>query len=173
MQINGELSLTIYMPVVPNVRENITRLKFLMTDASRQVRRAERRASAELVAWTKRVEELPEQISWAAGNKTLCVFARVDSIEYYFVPLVLLEEVNVGRQFKLGPLVALFDLPEPFFVVELRSDQPRLYRGGRQEFEELTMPKIQTTRIARIDGNALLAAGVVLEKDRTSIHRHG
>lgn len=149
LRVNGELCLTVYMPVVPNIRENIVRLKFLLTDATRQVRRMERRASADLVAWTARLDELPEQIEWAAGRTTFCLFAKMGQIEYYFVPLVLMEEVSVGRQYKVGPLAALFDLPEPFFVLELRPDQPRLYRGGRQDFEEVAMPKIQTTRLAR------------------------
>ncbi|HEY2004617.1 MAG TPA: hypothetical protein VGH44_05900 [Candidatus Saccharimonadia bacterium] len=149
LEANGELSLTIYMPVVPNIRENATRLKFLIGQATRQMGREERRASAEVVKWQKRLEELPDQINWATGRQTLCLFTRKGKLEYYFVPLVLLEEVAVGQQYKVGPLLTLFDLPEPFYVLELRLGQPRLYRAGRQEFTELEMPRIQTTRVAR------------------------
>lgn len=149
LKVNGGLCLTIYMPVVPSIRENATRLKFLISQATRQLRRAQRRASPESVQWLKRLEELPDQISWATGNQTLCLFASHGELEYYFVPLVLLEEVTVGQQYKVGPLLALFDLPEPFYVLELRLDQPRLYRGGRQEFTEIELPRIQTTRVAR------------------------
>jgi len=149
LKANGELCLTIYMPVVPNIRENATRLKFLISQAVRQIRRVQRRASAESVQWLKRLEELPDQISWVTGIQTLCLFGGRGELEYYFVPTVLLEEVTVGQQYKVGPLLALFDLPEPFYILELRLDQPRLYRVGRQEFTELALPRIQTTRVAR------------------------
>src|SRR5690348_2955226 len=87
IQAHGELCLTIYMPVVPNIRENATRLKFLLSAAAKQVRAMERRSSVELSNWLERLGEWPEQMAWAGGAQTLCLFATMDGVEYYFVPL--------------------------------------------------------------------------------------
>ncbi len=132
--VDGSLTVSVFLPTHvrgSEVRQDPIRLKNLLSEArdlleSRGVRASE--LDSLLAPGWSLVED---HAFWQHQDQGLVVFLSNRGLQRFSVPVPLEEQVVVGTQFHLKPLLPLLSMGAEFWVLSLTAGQVRLLRGSR------------------------------------------
>lgn len=134
--------VSLYMPTVragPGTRQNPLRLKNLLKRAEDALREEEGLRGPEATRALAPAEELLEHpLFWRHLGDGLAVFLRHGWFRALRLPLVLPEEMIVGRRFHVTPLLPLLT-DGRFLVLALSQHEIRLLEGTRHGVTEMRL----------------------------------
>lgn len=132
--------VTIYMPThrssaPPNMRENQTRLKNLIRKAD-EIMAAKEVPNLERAQVVEQLEVLNTDAEfWKDSLHALAIFANLDGVTYFNIPIATDEYVAVDAHYHVAPLVALAHEDQPYYVLALALHKPVLYKGDMYGLE--------------------------------------
>ncbi|MDP4198597.1 MAG: hypothetical protein Q8922_00330 [Bacteroidota bacterium] len=71
---------------------------------------------------------LQEPKLWSQRSESYAIFASPSILRYYALPLRVAENVWIGNDFRLTPLIPLLSLPEHFYLLDVSRGKPRMAR---------------------------------------------
>ena len=110
------------------------------------IRQVERRLRESSFRFTEDIleplQELVEQDTfWAHPGDGLVIYRSPRMFRAYYVPLRVKDQVFIGNQFHLKPLLPLMVDDGRFYVLALSQNAVRLLEGTHYGIQELTLPK--------------------------------
>lgn len=124
--------LSIFMPTHPvgrESRQDAVRLKNLAAQAETDLlaRRVRTTLARKLV---EPIMALPlDDDNWSARKKGLAIFRSEDTMESYWLAVLLEESLTIDQRFHVKPLLPSIDAYPPFYVLVLSRNHLRLLRG--------------------------------------------
>src|SRR5690606_31347207 len=125
--------VSIYMPThryssPPNMQEDQTRFKNLVRQAADMM--------ADKGVETTRIDEfrkdmlqrLDDRDFWQHLTEAMAIFADESNIAMYCLPIEVDEQVSVGSEFDVTPLLVIQEMNRQFYVLALAMHGPKLYR---------------------------------------------
>ncbi|GAA1430275.1 hypothetical protein GCM10009616_14390 [Microlunatus lacustris] len=137
--VETSLAVSVFLPTEirgAETRQGPIRLKNLLTDA-RDLLVADGASGSQADRLLAPGWGLVEDHEfWRHQDHGLALFLGEQGLEHFSVPVALEEQVVVGSQFQLKPLLPLLSRGEDFWLVSLAAGQVRLLRGSASALDE-------------------------------------
>lgn len=144
-----ELSVSIFLPTHrrgPEIRQDAIRLRNA-TDKAIELLEQANVKNGELhnrvSGFAQRVDNKP---FWDHQGDGLAVFFREGSEQMFRLPRAVSEQVYVGNEFLLRPLISQRGADQPYWLIALTWDDARLLQAGTESMEELQIDPFPFSR---------------------------
>lgn len=131
--------LSIYIPTHryptgPNISEDQTRFKNLVKAGIDQWREVTDEKTVKHLA--ERLDITLNDVSfWDNTTESLAIFATKDSVQMINLPIECEEHIFVGETFDVTPLLITQEINQPYYVLALALQSPKLFRGDMYDIQ--------------------------------------
>lgn len=133
--------LSIYMPThryptSPHISEDQTRFKNLVKTGIDQWREVTDEKTVKYLADTL-TATLNDVSFWDNTTESLAIFATKDSVQMINLPIECEEHIFVGETFDVTPLLITQEINQPYYVLALAMQSPKLFRADMYGIQQL------------------------------------
>ena len=137
LQQRGEAMLTIYLPthrhpIPPYIQEDQTRYKNLIREGRDRWKKAVGSKSANHM-YRQLETNIDDLAFWQDTTESMAIFASVDHVEIYHLPIECQEYISVGSSYDVTPLLVTVALNQPYYLLVLAMHNTKLLQGDTYE----------------------------------------
>lgn len=174
--------LSILMPAVqagPEVRQNPTRFKNLLTKAERLLSQVEGPVTVSDFLGPLRAL-VHDTLFWANQSRGLALFRSSRMIRIYRIPSEFREFVGIADHYQIKPMISFLRQDQRFYVLALSKKEVRLIECSLQQAKEVDVPDLpkgmeEAVGYDDLQNRLQFRTGVARTGDKTTatFHAHG